>query len=88
VAKRYSRRVDAHNRVGGTRKEGRGFKFWLFVIAAVLLAIFVIQNSQDVAVEFLFTSTDTPLFLALILAGVLGAIIGWAAPRVLRGGRD
>jgi uncharacterized integral membrane protein len=73
---------------GLPRKEGRGWKFWLFVTAGVLLAIFVIQNSQDVEVEVLFTTTDTPLFLALLLAGALGAVIGWAAPRIRRGGRD
>jgi uncharacterized integral membrane protein len=72
---------------GAPRKEGRGWKFWLAMAAVALLAIFVIQNSQDVEVEFLFTTTDTPLFLALLLAGALGAIIGWAAPRVRRGGR-
>ena len=69
-----------------SRKEGRGLKFWLLVGAGVLFAIFVIQNSQDVKVEFLFTTTDTPLFLALLVAGGLGAVIGWAAPRVRRGG--
>lgn len=56
--------------------------------AVALLGIFVIQNSQDVRVEFLFTTTDTPLFLALLLAGGLGAVIGWAAPRVRRHDRD
>jgi uncharacterized integral membrane protein len=71
---------------GLPRKEGRGWRFWLLVAAGVLLAIFVIQNSQDVKVEFLFTTTDTPLFLALLLAGGLGAVIGWAAPRIRRGG--
>jgi uncharacterized integral membrane protein len=71
---------------GLPRKEGRGWKFWLLIAAGVLLAIFVIQNSQDVQVEFLFTTTDTPLFLALLIAGGLGAVIGWATPRVRRGG--
>jgi uncharacterized integral membrane protein len=71
---------------GPPRKEGRGWKFYLLVAAGILLAIFVLQNSQDVQVDFLFTTTDTPLFLALLLAGGLGALIGWAAPRVRRGG--
>jgi uncharacterized integral membrane protein len=74
--------------IQGPRKEGRGWRFWLLVAAGVLLAIFVIQNSQKVEVEFLFTTTDTPLVLALLLAGALGAVIGWAAPRIRRGGRD
>jgi uncharacterized integral membrane protein len=71
---------------GLPRKEGRGWKFYLVVTALVLLAVFVIQNSQTVPVEFLFTSIDTPLFFALLVAGALGAVIGWAAPRVRRGG--
>jgi uncharacterized integral membrane protein len=66
----------------GLRKEGRGWRFYLGVGAVVLLAIFVIQNSQDVRIEFLFTTTDTPLFLGLLIAGLLGAVIGWAAPRI------
>jgi uncharacterized integral membrane protein len=73
---------------GLPRKEGRGWKFWLLVAAGVLFAIFVIQNSQDVQVDFLFTTTDTPLFLALLIAGGLGALIGWAGPRVRRRDRD
>ncbi len=46
----------------------------------------MIQNSQKVPVEFLFVDIKTPLFFALIVAGALGAVIGWAAPRVRRGG--
>jgi uncharacterized integral membrane protein len=70
-----------------TRKEGRGWRFYVAIAAVVLLAVFVIQNSQDVEVEFLFTTTDTPLFLALLIAGGLGAVIGWAWPHVRRGRR-
>jgi len=58
---------------GLPRREGRGWKFYLVVTALVLLAIFVIQNSQTVPVEFLFTSIDTPLFFALLVAGALDA---------------
>ena len=52
----------------------------------MLLLIFVIQNSQSVPVEFLFTTIDTPLFFALIVAGALGAAQPITAPRVRRGG--
>jgi uncharacterized integral membrane protein len=69
---------------GVPRKEGRGWRFYVIVGAAVLLLIFVIQNSQEVPVEFLFASTDTPLFFALLIAGGLGALIGWAWPHVRR----
>jgi uncharacterized integral membrane protein len=72
-----------------TEKTGRGPKFWVAIVAVVLLAIFVIQNSQRVEVTFrVFTTTETPLVLALLITGVLGAIIGWAAPRIRRSERD
>ena len=67
---------------------GRGPKFWIGVVAVVVLAIFVIQNSQRVEVDFLFTTTETPLVFALLIAGVLGAIIGWAVPRIRSRERD
>ena len=72
---------------GLPRKEGRGWRFYVLAAAAVLLLIFVIQNSQKVKVEFLFTDTETPLIFALLVAGALGAIIGWAWPHVRRGRR-
>jgi len=69
------------------RREGRGWRFYLLATAAIILLVFVIQNSQSVRVEFLFTSTDTPLIFALLVAGGLGAVIGWAWPHVRRGWR-
>jgi uncharacterized integral membrane protein len=84
---RYSRAINDRGQIKGVpRKEGRGWRFYVVIAALVLLLIFVIQNSQSVPVEFLFTTIDTPLFFALIVAGALGAVIGWAAPRVRRGG--
>jgi uncharacterized integral membrane protein len=81
--------VNGRNPIEGLpKKEGRGWRFYVVATALVLLAIFVIQNSQRVPVEFLFTSVDTPLFFALLVAGGLGAIIGWATPRVRRGGPE
>jgi uncharacterized integral membrane protein len=70
---------------GLPRKEGRGWRFYLLAAAAVILLIFVVQNSQKVTVDFLFTETNTPLIFALLVAGALGAVIGWAWPHVRRG---
>jgi uncharacterized integral membrane protein len=69
------------------RREGRGWRVYLLAVAAIVLLVFFIQNSQSVRVEFLFTSTDTPLIFALLVAGALGAVIGWAWPHVRRGRR-
>ncbi len=63
---------------------GRGWRFWLGVGAVVIGAIFLIQNSQKVEVDFLFSSTDTPLIFALLIAGLLGFVIGLALPRFRR----
>lgn len=71
-----------------TQKVTRNPKFIVGVIAVVLLVIFVAQNSQRVEVDFLFTTTDTPLVVALVIAGALGALIGWVAPRIRRYERD
>lgn len=72
---------------GRPRREGRGWRFYALIVAGVVLTVFVLQNSQSVEVEFLVTSTDTPLIFALLIAGALGAIIGWAWPHVRRGRR-
>ena len=71
-----------------SRREGRGWRTYVLGAAIVLLLVFVIQNSQKVNVKFLFTETQTPLILALLIAGGLGALIGWAWPHVRRGRRQ
>lgn len=64
------------------RKERAEWKRWVAGVAAVALLVLIAQNSQKVEVNFFFASTETPLVFALAIAGVLGALIGWLAPRV------
>jgi uncharacterized integral membrane protein len=66
------------------RQEGSGWRRWAFGFAALILLVFVIQNSATVEVEFLFTTAETPLVFALLFSGALGAVIGWAAPKLRR----
>ena len=66
------------------KKEGRGFRFYLLDHGGVLLLILIFQNAQKVEVDFLFVNTTTPLIVALVIAGGLGALIGWAFPHVRR----
>lgn len=70
------------------KKDGRGWKFYALVVAGVLMAILILQNLQEVEVRFLFIETRIPLIFALLVVGALGALVGWAAPRVRRGGPD
>jgi uncharacterized integral membrane protein len=70
------------------KKEGRGWKTYALGTAGILMAILILQNLQEVEVRFLFINTQIPLIFALLIVGALGALVGWAAPRVRRGGFD
>jgi uncharacterized integral membrane protein len=67
-----------------TAKKERGARFYITVIAIVLAAIFILQNTQKVEVKFFFSTTNIPLIFALLLAALLGFIIGLALPRFRR----
>jgi uncharacterized integral membrane protein len=61
---------------------------WALGIAVLLAIIFIAQNSQKVKVKFLFVDTTTPLIFALLIAAILGAVIGYVGPLVRRRGRE
>jgi uncharacterized integral membrane protein len=66
-------------------RQGTNWKGWAMLVLVVLLLIFIIQNSQEVEIKFLFFgSFNTALIFALVIAALLGALIGWLAPRVRR----
>lgn len=61
------------------------WKFWAFGIAVLLLLIVVLQNSQEVQFKFLFIfDTSAPLVVLLLLAAMVGAVIGYTAPIMRR----
>ena len=64
------------------RTERADWKRWVAGIALVALVILIVQNSQKVEVNFFFASVETPLVFALLVVGILGALVGWLAPRV------
>jgi len=65
------------------RKE-RGARFYVTIVVVVLAGIFVFQNTQKVEVKFFFSTTNIPLIFALLLAAILGFVIGLALPRFRR----
>ncbi|MGE5858531.1 MAG: LapA family protein [Solirubrobacterales bacterium] len=69
-----------------THQHRRGTRFWVTIVAIVVAAVFILQNSQHVDVKFFFSTTNIPLIFALLLAAILGFIIGLALPRFR--GRD
>ena len=62
-------------------------KRWLLIAAGAFLLLILILNSQMVEVHLIIATAEMPLFFALALAAALGALVGWAAPR-LRRSRD
>ena len=81
-------KVNEDPRIGGRSEGGTNWKLWAAGVAALLLAIFVVQNSQKVTIDFLFVESDTPLIFGLLVAGLLGFAIGWLLPIVRRGRRE
>jgi uncharacterized integral membrane protein len=79
--------VNEDQRIGDRKQGGANWKLWLAGIAALLLAIFIVQNAQKVVIDFLFVETETPLIFGLLVAGLLGFAIGWLLPIVRRGRR-
>ena len=63
------------------RREGIGAKHVLLIASALLLIVFFVVNSQKVEVHLLFATVDLPLIVALLIAALLGALVGWATPR-------
>jgi len=69
-------------------RKGTNWRAWGLGVAVLLAIILIAQNSQSVRVKFLFFDASTPLFFALLIATILGAIIGYVAPIVRRHRRD
>ena len=53
-------------------------------VLAVVLLVFVLQNRRSVSVHFLFWSLHTGLGWMLLLAAVLGLLIGFGLQRLRR----
>jgi uncharacterized integral membrane protein len=64
------------------------WRTWLIGILIALVVIVALQNSQEVRVEVLFLNVNAPLIVTLLVAVGLGALIGYAAPVLLRHRRD
>jgi uncharacterized integral membrane protein len=52
--------------------------------ALVLLAIFIGQNWRDVPVDTFFWSFDIKLSFALIAAALVGVLLGWLVPLLVK----
>jgi uncharacterized integral membrane protein len=56
----------------------------VLIAITVLATIFLLSNSQSVEVNYLFGTAQTPLFVALGLAMILGVLLTLAVVGILR----
>jgi uncharacterized integral membrane protein len=59
------------------RREGPGGIAILLVVVAVLLLVFVLQNTNEADVNFLFWDAAVPLWVVIGIAAALGFVGGW-----------
>ena len=59
-------------------------RLWITAILIALVVVVCLQNSQQVSFEVLFASFNAPLIVILAVFVLIGAVIGYAAPILLR----
>jgi uncharacterized integral membrane protein len=69
---------------GQKQRKERSWRFYAAIAVAVVALIFIVQNSQEVEVDFIIATTSTPLFFVLLISFALGALAGWLWPHVRR----
>ncbi|HVD40749.1 MAG TPA: lipopolysaccharide assembly protein LapA domain-containing protein [Solirubrobacterales bacterium] len=69
-------------------KKPVNWRAWLVGVLSALVLIVALQNSQEVSFDVLFASFKAPLIVVILLATLVGALIGYVAPLVRRHHRD
>ena len=73
---------------GSVQKARRGAKFWAFLIVAAIAVVFILLNSKSVDINFIVATVNTSLVVALLVATLLGIVIGYLAALFSRGKGD
>ena len=71
------------NSAGADRTQARGWCDRVARRRLAVLVIFMLQNTDDVTVEFLFWEFSWPVWLLTLVAAVVGALV-WLGLGVLR----
>jgi uncharacterized integral membrane protein len=69
-------------------KSETNWRAWGLGVLILLVLIFIAQNSQTVKIKFLFFDASMPLIFGLLIAVILGVLIGYIGPIVRRHHRD
>lgn len=69
--------------------DDRGFngRIVVLVLLAVVLVVFIFQNTASQEIKFLGFESEPPLWVSLLLAAVLGALVGQLAMWLYRRSR-
>lgn len=70
------------------KKSGVNTSLIIAGISALAVLIFVLQNSQDVEVKFLFLDVTMKLWVLMLILWVLGWAFGGALWRLIKPGKD
>jgi uncharacterized integral membrane protein len=65
-------------------KKPVNWRAWAVALLVALVLIVALQNSQQTSVEVLFASFNAPLIVVILVAVGIGALLGYAAPVLLR----
>jgi uncharacterized integral membrane protein len=60
-----------------TRREGPGGKLVVLLLALGLLILFVLQNTDEIRIDFLFWHGRWPAWIVILLVALLGLVVGW-----------
>ncbi len=63
-------------------------KVVVWIVLAVLVLIFIVQNTKSVRVDLLFWNVTTGLWLMLLAVLLIGLGLGWLLARWRAGRRD
>jgi uncharacterized integral membrane protein len=74
--------------VGPQEKKTTNWRAWIIGILIALVVVVCLQNSQKVSVEVLFASFDAPLIIVLVVFTLVGMLIGYIGPVLLRHRRE
>jgi len=60
-------------------------RIWVLVVLLLLIAILVAQNTEVVAIKFLFWEANLSRVVLILLSLVVGLIVGFAGAKLPRG---
>lgn len=68
---------EPRNVAEGVERQRNIFATVAGIVITVIAVIFVVQNTEDVTVDFLWLSLSMPLWVFILIMLALGAALGW-----------